>query len=226
MSRIVRITGIAILVMALFAGFSYGHVFGSLVDMNDAKETTIHLMNARSLFLVSVLVWIGIFLLDLVAAYGMYQISKQFDVRLARIVGAARLVYSLILGVAVCFLGKLAMELIKMDMLAHSELVMQRIRSFEAVWSFALIIFGVHLLALGIVLGKSQSPKLINILLIVGGISYMVVHGMYTFLPFLDAVTGMVESYLVLPMALGELLLALWMSIRAEKLVSSRVEID
>jgi hypothetical protein len=86
-------------------------------------------------------------------------------------------------------------------------------------WSFGLIIFGVHLFIIGCLVMKSSFiPRILGILLLIASFSYIFIHIMHLFLPQYDNVTGIFENILSLPMALGELGLGLWMLVKGGKI--------
>jgi len=96
---------------------------------------------------------------------------------------------------------------------------MRLLSAFENIWSYGLIIFGVHLLLVGLIAYKSKSsPKLISILLIIAGVSYTLLNVMYAVLPQIDSYTNILEMILVLPMTIGELAFAIWLLIKGRKL--------
>ncbi|PJB01103.1 MAG: DUF4386 domain-containing protein, partial [Ignavibacteria bacterium CG_4_9_14_3_um_filter_36_18] len=89
---------------------------------------------------------------------------------------------------------------------------------FKTVWTLGLIVFGLHLLAVGILMKVHRNiPKVLWILTLIAGISYVVVHILKLTLPQLSEFTETLNNILALPMALGELGLAIWLIIKGGK---------
>ena len=65
-------------------------------------------------------------------------------------------------------------------------------------------------------------PKLLGYLTIIGGISYVLVHILKTTFTDLTELTSLLNTILALPMALGELGLAIWLIVKGGRLENSR----
>ncbi|HCJ94767.1 MAG TPA: hypothetical protein DHV69_06095 [Sphaerochaeta sp.] len=87
---------------------------------------------------------------------------------------------------------------------------------FDRIWSFGLIVFGIHLILLSVASFRYEN-KVLGILLLAAGVSYLLIHTMEGFLPRFSDFTGRLESILAIPMTLGEMVFALWMIIRGGK---------
>lgn len=136
---------------------------------------------AQSLF-----AWLIVLILDLVITWGLYHSLKDKNPLLSQLAALFRLAYSSLLGVAVSFL-----------LIADNT-------SFELIWAFGLILFGIHLL-----LVAPLTPKYIKLLLTIAGFSYLFVQCSLVFFP--DMNIALIENILSIPMALGELSLGIWL---------------
>ncbi|WP_145385827.1 DUF4386 family protein, partial [Staphylococcus epidermidis] len=68
------------------------------------------------------------------------------------------------------------------------------LEAFEYIWSIGLIIFGLHLFALGYVTFLSkQIPKFISVLLFIAAIGYIVIHVMNTMFSQYDAMISILN---------------------------------
>ncbi|NMH67896.1 DUF4386 domain-containing protein [Bacillus sp. RO3] len=211
------IAGVALLIMTIAAFFSYGFVHSSLVVGGEADITLRNIQSNPVWFGMGLLGWMIIIITDLVVAWCFYLFLRPFHQVYAFVGGGLRLLYTVILTIAVSHLvtaGRVAEERngTAMD-------VMSSVTAFEAVWSFGLIIFGLHLIVVGCVEMKTRHiPKPISILVIVAGMSYALIHGMYTFLPTLDNVTHLLELILMTPMFVGEIGFGIWLLAKGRKL--------
>lgn len=216
-------TGISLIIMALLAFFAYGYVWGGIVLLDQPIETLNNLLASKSIFIYGSIGWIGIILLDLIVSYALYIFFKDVHPKGALFGAVLRLIYTVILGIAVSNLFQVTSLLagVSASSMELATETMTLLKSFDATWSFGLIIFGLHLLIVGYVAFKSDKvPKVLSILVMVAGISYVLLNIMFGLLPQLDPVTSILEMILVLPMTIGELGLGIWMIVKGRKLVS------
>lgn len=202
------IAGISLIIMAIAAGFSYGYVHSSLVG-ETPLATAQNLTNNSGLFLAGIAGWIVIIITDLIVTFSLFSFFKRVNKKVSLISAALRLVYTLFLSVAVYQL--VVIGFIENSIVSANEIV-KLFEQFEQIWSFGLILFGLHLIGLGYLSAKSTNvPKLLGYLLYLGGAIYFVIHIVKQSL-LLDVITVQsLENGLALPMALGEMLLAFWL---------------
>lgn len=211
------IAGIALVIMAVVAGFSFGYAHEYLVV--DSPEITIqNLITNKSLFFAELFGWCVIFILDVIVAIALYFFFRSTSKPISLITSVIRIVYTLILGGAIIQLFKiipflsisnpLSNELILSESYSHLQL-------FEKLWSIGLIVFGLHLIGLGYLSVKSRSVHwILGYLLYLGGISYTFIHIAQQLSLFNSEVISSIEKILVLPMTLAEMLLAFWLIYR------------
>ncbi len=165
--------------------------------------------------------WLVIIITDLLVTWGFYTYLKTVNTPLAIIFSILRLIYTLILSYAVyqliAILFILEPSVGNIDVLGLQTI--ELINAFETVWSFGLILFGVHLGLVGLTsLKSSQIPRWIGIFLIIGGLSYTVIHILYNFTPDYESLVSTIEVVLQLPMIIGELGFGLWLLIKGYKI--------
>jgi hypothetical protein len=195
--------GIALLAMALAAGAAYGYLHAQLVVPEDAALTAENLSAGQAAFYSEVALWWVIFLLDVTVSLALYRFYGTIDSKLSSAAMVLRLLYSLALGAAVTVLGTAA---------GLGEQALVRIELFEKIWSLGLIVFGAHLFCLGLLaLKKKSTPPVLAWLLIFSGICYAVLHTLYNAGDGPAALASAAEPVLAAPMALAEMLLALWL---------------
>lgn len=208
-------SGIALVLMALVAFFAQGYVYQSLVIENDPMTTYQNLMSHPTLFRFGIIGWGIIVGLDLIVAYGLYRVFKPLHVTFALLIGALRFVYTLILAFAVLRLVEAERLL---DTSASARQMYETVTSFEGIWSFGLIVFGLHLIAIGWMAVRTRLiPRMIGVLLLLAGFSYTLVHVLYQF-PAVEGMTAMLELILMLPMFVGELAFAVWLIVKGRTL--------
>ncbi|WP_371018696.1 DUF4386 domain-containing protein [Pseudalkalibacillus sp. JSM 102089] len=214
-------SAIALLIMTFAAFFAQGYVHSSLVIEGDAVTTLKNIQASQVLFRLEVLGWLIIIIMDLIVSWGFYVFLKPFHPGYALLAGWLRFLYTAILANAVSHL------VITKSVFQNSELgtssrvaqqAMDAITAFEAIWSFGLIIFGLHLIVVGLIAMKTIIiPKVISILVVLAGFSYSLIHFMYNFIPQIENVIGLLELILMAPMVIGELGFGIWLFVKGKK---------
>ena len=203
------LTGYSIVLMALVAGFVYGFVHSTIYKASDSDLTASLLLENFTLYKWGIVSWLVIVVLDIIVSIGLYFIYKDQLKKLATLSSFLRILYTFILGIAV------AQLLLPFMHNSGSSKGLLYFESFEKIWSLGLIIFGLHLLILGIVCLKSDfTPKFFSYFLVLGGLCYLLVQNLKSFFPHLSETTATIESILTAPMALSEISFAIWLIIK------------
>lgn len=199
------VTGASLLLMAILASFSFVYVHGEIYSAEKAEVTMEQLRSQSELFKYGLLSWMLVFFLDLIVSVGLYKIYKKSNSKIAFISSVLRVLYTATLSVAVSFLSiPLFTDISVMNVLMPFE-------KFETIWNLGLILFGFHLLFLSLITFLSKfTPRIITAFLLLGGLSYVYVHALKSFTLINDEFSVNIESILAVPMALSELLLAVW----------------
>ncbi|MNC22297.1 hypothetical protein D3C75_702950 [compost metagenome] len=221
-AAVARTGGISIILMAVAAAISYGTIHGSLIVEGDAAATISHLTASPLLFRAGIFGWVVIMACDIIAAWALYTALKPVDKGLSLLGAWLRLSYTAVLAIAVSCLvvvslltGSKGQELSGFTSGELQAGVMLFLGAFEAVWSIGLILFGGHLLIVGLLAFRSLNiPKLISILLLLAAAGYVVVHLSRTLAPGVEDAIKVVEWVFMLPMTAGELGLGLWLLFR------------
>jgi len=193
--------------MAIVGGLAFTwlellHIVGDPVATSTAVQ-----QNLSTLYIVFVF-WLVVALLDIVVSAGLFFILKSINIHGITVAAGLRLVYTVFLSFAAIQLLFAAND---------SSNAIDYFEEFSRIWSLGLIIFGVHLVSLGIVDLKSVFlPRVINALLILAGVSYIVMHTVSN-VPSLASLDVYLPKFiLAVLMITGELALAFWL------LISSR----
>jgi len=203
-----RITGYSILLMAVLAILAMGLFFQYAFSLGKGELQNFLIHNQR-LFVFGLTCWLGIWLTDILASLGIILLYRHSSKALAYITGLIRLLYSVILGWAIYQLLPLLNPL-----LLSGEQLFQALHAFEKIWSFGLILFGLHLIGLGLLTRRlKRAYVLLPICLITGGIGYTGINSGILFVPNFQSTVPVLESIFILPMMAGELgfaLLLVW----------------
>lgn len=216
--------GTGLLIMAFVAAFSYGYAHSALLTQGDANATLQNLITHKNLFRAELAGWIIILILDIIVAWSCYLFLKPVNQPLSLLGAWLRLVYTAILGTAV-------MNLIFVQLLTSSTeysqgytpaqlgvQIMLHLKAFDTMWSVGLIVFGGHLLILGILaLQAGNVPGWIAVLLLIAAAGYILTHLCKLFLPEYEGIGKILEYIFIIPMSAGELGLGIWLLFRGGK---------
>ena len=214
------IAGSSIILMAIVAGFSYGYAHKQLISTIDPEYIGEKLGLTQSLLISEVWGWIIVFFCDLLAAWCLYHYFKDVDGKISKVTAIIRLIYTIILGWAICHIIDIFPLLSNVNDSGKIQIteITKHINQFEEIWSGGLMIFGMHLLGLGYLSYLSQVvPRIWGILLIFAGLCYSSLHLAKATLHGYDQLLVNIEMILSLPMAISEIGLAFWLIIKGRK---------
>lgn len=211
--RMAIMTGVSLLLMALFAAFAAPVITGVFV-LGDPILTALNVTGAFSKFFTAVIGWTGIFILDVLVSVGIYKYYKDGKPKLALANGLLRLVYTAFLGVGI-------VQLLRITASASAAIIYNFLKSFNFFWNTGLIVFGLHLIALGVLYNNEGGKKWVNItiktLLILAGTGYMIGGIGLLIAPNPVAFAALIGPIFLVPQILGEVLFAVWMLLKGGK---------
>lgn len=208
-----KIIGYSLVLMAILAGFSFGFVFPKIFNpgyLDIAQNNLTENLQLYKFMLFGILL---VLLLDILVSWTLYLYFKNANKKLAVLSCIMRIIYSIILGIATYFLVKNIGEPNN-----NIQIVIGNYYSFQNTWSIGLIFFGIHLVIVGLLMKLHRLPKILWYLTTFAGVSYILIHSLKTTSPQLTELTDLMNIVLALPMALGELGLAVWLIIKGGKI--------
>ncbi|GAA4396840.1 DUF4386 domain-containing protein [Nibrella viscosa] len=201
--------------MAIAAGYAYGYVYGSLVVQDSPEATLDNIRSSLRMFIGGIIGWVAIFVLDILAAWGLYRFLKEVNPRLSLATAVVRIVYAFVLGAAILHLFTVV-DLAENTPSAAP--LMNELKAFESIWSKGLIIFGVHLFGLGVLTIQARHiPTIFGGLLIFAGLCYSGIHLAREVATSYQDQLVKIEMVLSLPMALAEVGFAFWLILKGGK---------
>jgi hypothetical protein len=207
-----KITGYSLLLMAIIAGFAFGFVLPKVFNPSQLDIVQSNLADNLQLYNWMLLAILLVLLLDILVSWTLYMYFKNDNRKIALLSGILRIVYTVIFGTSAFYLTK---NLNPTE--TNDEIIINNFQLFQSIWSAGLIIFGIHLLLVGILMKlHNPMPKILWYLALIAGISYVIVHFLKLTLSQSDIVINL-EMILALPMAIGELGLAVWLIIKGGK---------
>jgi hypothetical protein len=200
------IIGLSILLLALTAGVVVTALGGLFVLGNTALTGALVTANFGR-FIAAIAGWSTILMLDVLIGLGVIRYYKKDKPKISALAGALRLLYSAVLAVGIG-------HLIKAAFASSAASIYSGIAAFNMFWGLGLILFGVHLIVLGITFqnegGKQWVTIAIKTLLILAGIGYIVqyVGILVVANPLVFAAT--MEAIFIVPMIISEISYGLW----------------
>ncbi|TAI47820.1 DUF4386 domain-containing protein [Flagellimonas allohymeniacidonis] len=218
------IAGIAIVSMTIAAVVATDVSIGKLTISEDPTATFENIKNNQMLFRIGVLSWIVVLVSDIVAAWGLYLFFKPISEGISLVSAWLRIVYTAILGTSILNFSYI-LELFNTDyqqiIFGEPHLVSQTwifLTRFDTSWSIGLIIFALHILALGYLCLKSNYvPKLISIFLVIGGMGYFIIHTSRLLVPEYQSAIEILNWIFILPM-LSEVALGIWLLVKGKNI--------
>lgn len=208
---IAKITGYSLILMALIAGFSLGFAYPKFIDPNQLEFARKNLLENLELYKFMLGGILSIIILDILVSWTLFQYFKNDNKKLAITSFVFRIFYTLIFCIATYYL------IINIEQI-NNNVILENFRTFEKVWSFGLIIFGIHLLIIGLLMKLHKSvPKILWYITLLAGFSYISIHLLKITYPNLTEFTNTLNNILALPMVLGELGLAIWLIVKGGK---------
>lgn len=207
-----KITGYSLLLMAIIAGFAFGFVLPKVFNSGQLDLVQSNLAGNLQLYKWMLLAILIVLLLDILVSWTLYMYFKNDNRKIALLSGILRIGYTVIFGTAAFYLTK---NINPTE--TSNEIIINNFQLFQSIWSAGLIIFGIHLFLVGILMKLHPPvPKILWYLALIAGISYVVVHFLKLTLTQSDIVSNL-EMILALPMAIGELGLAVWLIMKGGK---------
>jgi hypothetical protein len=207
-----RLTGYSLIIMATAAGFSLGFVFPKIFNKSQLYFAQSTIAENGQLYVWMLIGLTVVLLLDLLVSYTLYEYFKNDNKKLALLSSIFRTMYALIFGIAIFFLSKNIGQ-------SNNTLVIENYNLFQMIWSIGLIVFGIHLLIVGVLMKLHKViPKILWSLMLIAGMSYILIHSLKTVSPQLTELSNTLNTILGLPMALSELCLAGWLIAKGGKI--------
>ena len=208
------VAGVTLLLLAALSAGAVLVVVKGLVTPGDAGRTADDITASMAGFRLAVASLYVVVLLDIVAAWGLFRFFAPVDAWLSRLAAWLRVAFAAVFLVAISQLAAvpgLLGDAGYRDAFGERQLQAQallKLEAFDHTWMAALLIFGAHLALLGYLAYRSgYVPRLVGVLLVITGVGYA-----------FDTVSSVVSADPVVISTytfLGELVLAIWLVVRA-----------
>jgi len=211
---IARIAGLLCLIDGAMAPFAEFFVRGKLIVYSDAATTATNILAHQNLYRLGAAAWLVALAADAAAAVIFYDLLRPASKSLSLLVAFFRLMFVAIMGVnSLNFFAPLTilqgpyLAAFKTEQLQALTLLSHNL--FNVGYDVSMVFWGFHIIVMGwLVVRSTFLPRILGALLIVGGLCYLI----SSFADFLKPPLGdALGLYIVIPGALAELLLMLWL---------------
>lgn len=216
-----RLAGLGYLLIIVTGIFAEFFVRGGLVVPGDATATATNILGAGSLYRAGLAAEFVMLLADVLVAALLYLIFRPVSRTLATVAAAFRLAHAAVLGLnllntwfPLLVLGDAPyLAVLGPDQRHALALLFLEAHSFGYV--IGLVFFGVHCLALGLLVRRSgYLPPLLGVLLLVAGAGYLVDSFGRTLMPGYAEHEALMTAIVFMPAFVGELSFCLWLLVR------------
>jgi Domain of unknown function (DUF4386) len=211
------VAGAGIMLVAVLAGFGNLVVVQGLVTPGDGRATAHDIAASEGLFRLGVAILYLAALLDIVVAWALFMVFRPVHAELSRLSAWLRLAYAVVFIVALSQLAGIPALLNESDStgaFSSSQIQAQALAkadAFHNIWSAGLILFGAHLVGIGVLAYRSRLvPRLIGALLVLAGVGY-------AFDSFVSVFTEHPVFVVSNVTFLGEFLLGVWLLTRGRR---------
>lgn len=210
------IAGIALSLMAVLAPIANFAILQNMIVAGDAAKTAGNILANAWQFKFGIFLFLLVAVLDIVVAWALYVFLAPINQSLSLLTAWLRIVYAAMLGSALTYLGQ-AWRLVSGAGLASLEAsqrqgqVLLSLGDFNFGWELAMIVFGLHLLLLGILMFRAGYMKrILGSLLVLAALGYLI-----------DGIGKLLSAGYHLQIAMftfiGEIVLIFWLLIQGRR---------
>jgi hypothetical protein len=204
---------VALLVLAALSAIAALVVVDGLVTTGAAAQPATDIRASEGTFRLAVAGLYVVVVLDIIAAWALFQFFTPVNDWLARLAAWLRVGFAVVFLVAISQLAAVPGMLSDAgyrDAFGNKKLqaqAMVKLEAFDHTWMAAMLLFGAHLALLGYLAYRSgYVPRLIGVLLVISGVGY----AFDTFSSVLSTDPMVISTVTFL----GEFVLAVWLVVR------------
>jgi hypothetical protein len=201
------VSGIGLLFMAVIAAVANFALIQGAIVPGDAGATAANIAASEGMFRLGAIGLVIVAILDVVVAWGLYEVFRPVDNGLSLLAGWLRLAYAAIFAAAIVNLFTAA-RTASGDALETLRLT----QLFDDGYNVGLIVFGLHLVVVGFLAVRAEFIHWVfGALLIVAGLGYLVDSIVVLAIPEYSLDIGLYTF-------VGELVFIFWLLVRWRKL--------
>lgn len=206
------VAGLGLVLMMFPAILANFFVIQNVWVPGDAAATVSNLLANELQFRLAILGFVVVAILDVIVAWGLYIFFVPTNRYLSLLAAWFRLVYSAVLVMAIMELTR-ALSILESAVMGGPEQlqagVYMALQAFDDAWAVGLVLFGLHLVLVGVLaLQTAAMPKWLGMLIVIAGVGYV-----------FDSVAGLLLPGFSMTISqltfVGEMLLAVWLLVKS-----------
>ncbi|MFN2136775.1 MAG: DUF4386 domain-containing protein [Candidatus Promineifilaceae bacterium] len=206
--------GIALLLMFVPSIFAAFYAMEGMVVAGDAAATAANILANEAQFRLAIASFLLVVILDVIVAWGLYVFFEPVNRQISRLAAWFRLIYTAVFAAAILNASQ-ALRLIQSASLLEGpaaarlqEQALLALTAFDDGWSFALVLFGLHLALLGYLAFQAEGmPWWLGALLLIAGFGY--IFDPVVALLFPNSAVAVSQFTFI-----GEMVLAIWLVVK------------
>src|SRR3954447_7513418 len=224
MRRASLTAGISYLLMVPLSAVGVFMAVQGLTTPGDGDSTAASIVASEGLFRLGIVSLFANVALDMVVAWALYRMFSPVNRAVSRLAAWFQIVFA---GVFMVAIGELPGVLRLLDTDAHPavfdarqmhSLALERIDTFTSIWDAGMVFFGLHLVLVGYLTYRSGFiPRSLGVLVVIAGLGYLS-----------DSIGQILFQSYTTDIGLftfpGELLLAIWLLVRAGHIAATASE--
>jgi len=201
---------LAVFALAIFANFL---ALAPVRQPGDPGGTAAALRESETAFRLGAVGFLGIFVIDVVIAWGLWVLFRPVHRDLSLLAAWLRLTYAVVLGAALAFLYAALWLSATPGAFGdgHDEAILLALQTFDFTWVAGLAAFGGHLVVVGVLLLKANGPRWIAWFLLAAGAAYVVDTVAHLVLANYEASADLLLAVVAVPSIVGEMSFAVWL---------------
>ena len=161
--------GIALALIIVFAIFGEYGAVRTLITPGDAGRTAQDILGSEGLFRLGIASLFVVVILDIIVAAALFILFEPVNRSLSTMTAWFRAAYAAVYLVAISQL------VVALGLLGDPNQALRAVDAYDTIWHVGLVLFGVHLLLLGLLAYRSGfMHKVFGILLVIAGLGYLV----------------------------------------------------
>ncbi|HAA15605.1 MAG TPA: DUF4386 domain-containing protein [Cytophagales bacterium] len=215
-----RLTGVGYLVIFITGFYGNFYVLQGLVVPGDGAATAHNLLTHASTYRMGVFAFLAMVFVDLILAWPLFVLLKESMTKLALTSSLLRVINAGFFFAAWVYLFDI------LWMLPNGSLgptqTMYVLDQFNRIWTWGLLVFGLHLLLLGRLLFRSVAfPQVLGLLIGMAGLGYLIDCTAQLLMSNYAVYQDLFEMVVIIPGILGEFSLTLWLLVKGVRDTSS-----
>lgn len=215
------VSGISYLLIFISGFYANFAILETMVVPSNAGVTVSNFLKDQSGLGWGIVGFLAMLFFDVVLVFSLFLVTKKVNRKVTMVASGFRLIHAICFAMALmCLIEiyQITADTAGLDMASLQQSVMYLLQQFDKIWTWGLLLFGVHLAFLGYLSIKSDMiPKGIGYLLLLAAIGYLVDSSAKLFMSTYLDYAQIFEILVVVLGVVGELSFTIFLLIKGFK---------